>query len=435
LSTPVNTKDVSGLRYSLRAFRHRNFSLFWSGAIVSNAGSWISNLTIPYVIFQMTGSALWVGLVAVFQFVPQVVFGPWGGILADRHSRRTMLFITQAGLSASAFLLWAVVTWGPAEPLPILLAVLAVGIFNGLNMPIWQAFVYDLVLRDDLTSAVALNSLQFNAGRAVGPAVAGLLIATVGPSWALLINALSFATVIGALALIRLAKRVMPERTDENGMRLFAEALRYIPRQPGIVVALFLSLLIGMFVNPVVQMTVVFAGRVFEVGPAQLGIMTACMGVGALLAAPIMAGWGEVLGLATLARGAILSCAVGLCMFALAPNVAVASGALVLVGGGFLICMSSSNTAIQMIVANRLRGRVIAVRIMTFMLSIPIGATMAGLLADAFGPRISMLAASGGTLLAGIVLVSLRGKYALRRMDDPHDSESAEPRTSAMRST
>ncbi len=422
MTTAEITKEVAGLRYSLRAFRHRNFSLFWSGALVSNAGSWISNLTVPYVIFQMTGSALWVGMVAVFQFVPQVIFGPWGGILADRHSRRTMLFITQSGLAASAFILWAVVAWGGSEPLPILLAVTGVGIFNGLNMPNWQAFVYDLVPRTDLTSAVALNSLQFNAGRAIGPAVAGILIATVGPSWALFVNALSFAAVILSLALIRLPKSAPVTRNSDSGFQLFAEALRYIPRQPGIVVALLLSLLTGMFVNPIVQMTVVFAGSVFDVGPAQLGIMSACMGIGALLAAPIMAGWGHVVGLSKLAMGAILSCAVGLFIFALAPNVAVASGALLLVGGGFLICMSASNTSIQMIVADRLRGRVIAVRIMTFMLSIPIGAAVMGALADSLGPRTAVVLASVGTLLAGIALVSLRGKWSLRHMDDPHDA-------------
>lgn len=419
-------KEASGLRYSLRAFQHRNFSLFWCGALISNAGSWISNLTVPFVIFQMTGSALWVGMVAVFQFVPQVILGPWGGILADRHSRRKMLFVTQSGLAVSAFIVWAVVTWGGSSPLPILLAVSGVGIFSGLNMPNWQAFVYDLVPRTDLTSAVALNSLQFNAGRAIGPAAAGILIATVGPSWALFANALSFAAVLLALALIRLPKAIDRQRSTLNGARQFLEALRYIPGQPGIVVALMLSLIVGVLVNPVAQMTVVFAGRVFEVGPAQLGIMSACMGIGSLLGAPFMAGWGHVLGLATLTRGALISCAAGLFMFAVSPNVFVAGVALILVGGGFLICMSASNTAIQMIVADDLRGRVIAVRIMTYMLSMPIGAAAIGALADGFGPRIAMVIASIGTLCTGVVLMSLRGRVSLLHMDDPHDERPSQ---------
>jgi len=414
----------------MRAFRHRNFTLFWWGALVSNAGSWISNLTIPYVIFSMTGSALWVGMVAVFQFLPQVLLGPLGGILADRHSRRTMLFITQSGMAVSAFILWAVVTWGGESPIPILIAVAGVGIFNGLNMPNWQSFVFDLVPRADLTSAVALNSLQFNAGRALGPAIAGVLIATIGPSWALFANALSFAAVILALALIHPVGVPKPVRTNDSAVSQFGAALRYIPTQPGIVVALLLSLIIGVLVNPVVQMTVVFAGSVFNVGPAQLGIMSACMGVGALIGAPIMAGWGHVFGLAKLTRGALLSCALGLFIFALAPNVAVASLALVLVGGGFLICMSASNTSIQMIVADSLRGRVIAVRIMTFMLSIPIGAAAVGALADSIGPRAAMVASSAGILLCGLILMSLRGRFSLRRMDDPHDT-SEDPAHSA----
>lgn len=160
----------TGLRHSLRAFRHREFRIFWSAALVSNAGSWLSNLAIPYVLYDLTHSALWVGFAALAQFLPGVLMAPYGEALADRHDRRRVLLMAQTGLAASAVALWSLWAAGIHDRYPILALVAVAGTFQGLTLPAWQSFVHDLVPRQDLASAVALNSLQLNAARAVGPA-------------------------------------------------------------------------------------------------------------------------------------------------------------------------------------------------------------------------------------------------------------------------
>lgn len=413
--------DRSGLRYAFRALKHRDFALFWIGAAISNIGGWLLNLTIPYIIFQETHSALWVGLVSVFQFVPQVVMGPLGGVLADQMDRRRMLFYTQTGLAVSATVVWIVVASGVKSPLLIMSTVGLIGFFNGLNMPSWQAFVNDLVPREDLNSAVALNSFQFNAARAIGPALAGILLYLVGPSWSLLYNAISYGAVIVALALMRPHDHPRAPKTSDGVFKQFTAAIRYLPTQPGIVMALTLALVVGFLVNPMAQFTIVFAGSVFHIGPAQLGLMGAAMGIGALLALPAMAGWSHVLTLAKLAKYALFIQAVGMAGFALAPNAVVGGAFLIFVGGGFLITMSSSNTAIQLIVADRIRGRVMAIRIMTYMITVPLGSTILGAISDRIGPRVTVFSAAVTLVVAGIIVSLLRGRVRLSRLMDPHD--------------
>lgn len=411
-----------GFRHAFRAFGHRDFRLFWGGALLSNTGAWLASLTIPYVIYQETGSALLVGLVAVFQFVPFLISGPMGGVLADRHDRRRILLMTQAGLMATSLLVWGVVASGVRDPFVIMGAVALSGVFAGLNMPSWQAFVNDLVPRDDLKSAVALNSFQFNAARAIGPAMAGIVIAFVGPSWALLYNALSYLAVILALALIRTRPVVAPEPDRGRVHTQFRATVRYVRTQPGIVMAIIISMIVGALVTPLFQFTVVFAASEFDVGAVALGLMNAALGVGAVLAIPFVAGWGKSVSLARVVAVSLFAIPFGIVGFALSPSAGVALIPLVLVGGCFLALMSSCNTAVQMIVAPALRGRVISVRIMLYTLSMPLGSIVQGSLADRFGPRPTVVGAGVLMLAAALVLTLAKGRRGLARLDDPQDS-------------
>ena len=368
-----------GLRHSLRAFSHRDYTVFWVGAITSNTGGWLSNLTVPFVVYEVTHSALWVGLVSVFQFLPNIALGPWGGVIADRYDRRRVLLVTQSGMALSALLLWLVWTAGVREPLAVMVLVGVAGVFQGVNMPSWQSFVNDLVPRADLDSAVALNSLQFNAARSLGPAVAGLILATIGPAWALLLNALSFAAVLVALASLRV--RSQPGATDRAPVwRQFATAVGYIREQPGIQMGLLVAMAVGLLVNPIFQFTVVFAGSVFHVGAWTLGLLNAALGVGALLAAPVVAGSGNVLPRSALTRVGLIGQALGLSGFAISPSPGWAAMALLVVGWALLLTISATNTAVQIIVADHLRGRVLAVRIMAYTGCFPIGGLIQGYL-------------------------------------------------------
>ncbi|GAA3167097.1 MFS transporter [Nonomuraea roseoviolacea] len=410
-----------GVRHSLRAFRHRDFTIFWGGALVSSTGSWLSNLAVPYVLYEITGSAFWVGLVSLAQFLPSVFLSPVGGTLADRRSRKRILLVTQSGMAVSALLLWLVWTSGQRDPVVMLVLVSLGGVFAGFNMPTWQSFVSDLVPRGDLHSAVTLNSLQFNTARSLGPALAGLLLAVLGPAWTFLLNAVSFLFVLAALAAIH-PRAGRPQQAAPAGMtRRFLAAPRYIRRQPGLVMALVVSVLVGVLGHPIFQFTVVFAGSVFEAGPVGLGLLNAALGLGAVVAAPLVSGWHHKLRLGLVVRWGLVLYGLSMIAFGAAPGYAWGVAALIVVGGSFLAVISSVNTSIQVIVADGMRGRVMACRIMTYTASLPVGGLLQGVVADWAGPRWAVCGAGALMAVAAVTLMRLRGRARLDRLDDPHD--------------
>ncbi|WP_300679598.1 MFS transporter [Nocardioides sp.] len=411
----------SGLRYAARAFAHRNYLLFWCGALGSNVGSWLANLAVPYVLFQLTGSALWVGAASVAQLLPGVLLGPWGGSLADRCDRRRVLLVTQTGMAVSASCLWLIWATGVATPWMFMVVLGMVSLFQGVNLPVWQSFVNDLVPREDLSSAVALNSLQFNGARALGPALAGILIATLGPGWAFFLNGMSFVGVLLALAAVRLPSAPAPPTPRPQVLRDFVAAVRYVGGQPGIQIAILLSVIVGVLGNPIFTLTVVFADDVFQVGALGLGLMGAALGAGSLLVAPLISGGIPGLTLGRITRLALPWYGVMLIGFALSGRYAVGCLLLVGVGMGFMALIASANTAIQLIVAGPVRGRVISVRIVVFSTSMPLGSALQGWVADQVGAPATVAGAGVLVLVAAVLLSGLdRGRW-LARLDDPHD--------------
>lgn len=407
------------IRRSFRAFRHRDFKLFWAGALVSNAGSWLQNVTVPYVIFSLTHSAGWVGLATFGQFMPMMLFSPLGGALADRYERRQVLIVTQVGLAALAVVMWLAWAGGIRSPMFLIVVSGAGGIVSGLNMPSWQAFVPSLVPRSDLTSAITLNSLQFNAARAIGPAVAGVTLASYGPSWSFAVNAISYGFVILALLVVKAGSTPDGARDEAPVRTQFLSAVAYIRTQPGIGASVVIAVIIGFLGNPITQMTVVFAEDVFHVGAVGFGILSAAAGVGALLAAPFVAGADERTGRGPLVAFVMPVYALSIIAFALAPNVGFGALALVVSGGCFLAVVSASNTAVQAIVADRVRGRVMAVRIMAFMAAYPVGGLLQGWASDKWGPRPTV--AGAGALMFGAAVYLRRRRALLARLDDPAD--------------
>ena len=416
---PASPAAGGSVRRSFRAFRYRDFTLFWTGALVSNAGTWLQNVTVPFVIFSVTHSAGWVGLSTFGQFMPMMFLSPLGGALADRFERRRVLIVTQLGLAVVALAMW--LAWAGGARSPTLLIALSGlgGAVNGLNMPSWQAFVPSLVPRADLSSAITLNSLQFNAARAIGPGIAGALLASLGPSWAFGLNAVSFGFVIAALAVVR-ADSTPEGKPDRAAVRSqFMSTLAYIRTQPGIGMGVLVAVLVGFFGNPITQLTVVFAEDVFRVGPLGFGILSAAAGVGALVAAPFISGADERTGRGPLIGLALPLYAASIVAFGLAPNATLAVVALVVSGAGFLAVISASNTAVQAIVTDRLRGRVLAVRIMSFMAAYPVGGLIQGWTAERWGPRRTVAVTGAAMLVAALWLRHRRDLLA--RLDDPPD--------------
>ncbi len=410
----------------MKAFRYRDFRIFWIGALVSNTGTWVLNLTLPFVLFELTGSALWVGAAVAAQFLPMFMFSPLGGSVADQYPRRSVLLVMQLAMGGGAAFIWLAWVSDLRSPWVLLLLVAVVGALNGVSMPSWQGFVHDLVPREDLLSAVTLNSLQFNAARAIGPAIGGVLLATLGPAWAFGLNAVSYAFIIAALLLVRAGRGLRVARSTLPFTRQIRSAVDYIKGQPGIVMALIIAFTVGFFGNPVFSFTVVFAGAVFEVGPVQLGIMNAALGVGAFAAAPLVGGSRFAPRLSVVAGSGLVAYGAMLVLFALAPSYGISILALVVIGACFLSVVASINTAGQMIVADSYRGRVLALRMMVFTVAAPTGGLAQGWLADQVGPRVTVATAGVAMLVIALVVVSRRGRIRLARLDDPHDDRTRE---------
>lgn len=410
----------------MKAFRYRDFRIFWIGALTTNTGSWILNLTVPYVLFQLTQSAVWVGAAVAALFIPQFVFSPFGGSVADQFPRRRVIIVTQLSMGIVAVAIWLSWTMGFRDPWVLLVLTGFLGALNGVNLPSWQGFIYDLVPRDALLSAVTMNSLQFNAARAIGPAIAGVLLATLGVSWAFGLNAATFVVILTALLLIRSGRNAKVQRSGTNVASQLASAIRYVSGQPGIMIALVITFIIGLLGNPVFSLTVVFAGAVFDVGPVELGLMNAALGVGAFVIAPFVAGTRFSPRLSHIAGVGLIVYSLMLMLFALAPTYLVAVVALGVIGACFLAVVAAINTAGQMIVADSFRGRALALRMMVFTVAAPTGGLLQGWLSDAIGPRMAVFLAGILMLLAAVSLLFLRGSVRLARLNDSHDERSPE---------
>lgn len=408
---------------AFRALRHPRFAIFWTAAALSTTGTWLSNLAVPFVIFEMTHSAIWVGIGAAAQFIPTVLTGPLGGAWSDRFNRRYVLLATQTGGALVAISLFLIVASGVDNPLWVILPIMVQGLLSGVNLPSWQAIVHDLVPREDLQSAVTLNSMQFNVGRAFGPALAGILIGTLGAPAAFLLNAISFTCVLFALFAIGRNAAPVASGPRISVLTSLTSALGYTRRQPGILWSILISILIGVFFNPVFNLTVILAQTVYSVNGWELGVMTAAAGMGALISGPFVAASRHPL--SRVVGAGIITVAVALIVVGLVENYLAAVLALLLAGAGFLAVIAGVNTALQLIVATAMRGRVIAARIMLYTISMAFGALVMGGVADGVGVRASMVIAGAALLVTAIALVVLR--RPLTSLDDPHDGDGAAP--------
>jgi MFS family permease len=401
-----------GFASAAAAFRHRNFSLFFAGALCSNTGTWVQNLTVPFVVFGLTGSPAWVGVAAFTQLFPLALASVVGGALADRYQRRSVLLITQSCSAAVAVGLWAMWVTG-ATSLPVVLALVFVGgLVAGVNIPSWQAFVTQLVPRELLLNAITLNSTQFNAARAFGPALGGVILARFGVGAAFAFNALSYAVVLVALGAITVGP-VVRQGLRESVLGGMATAVRSVARHRGMSTCVLAVAALGLLASPVNALLVVFAEEVFAVDRLRYGFLGASLGVGAILAAPLVAGPGTAVRRSILAGGGMAVHGAALAAFALAPVFPVALGFLVLAGAAYLPIAATLNTTLQLQVDEGRRGKVLALYITVFTVAIPVGALAQGVVAGAVGARPTVLVASALFLVVTAALVATGRMAAL----------------------
>jgi MFS family permease len=342
---------------------------------------------------------------------------PLAGSLSDRFSRRTLLLIVSAVQFFVTMGLWTVWVAGERRVGVILLLLTVSACGGGFQAPIFQAFVAELVPRSHLLNAVTLTSAQFNAARAFGPALGGLILATLGPSWCFFLNALTFLVQLVALLLLRLAPRVRPLLAGRpRVIGDMAAAIRYVRTERGIVGALCIVFAIGMMGGPLLQFLVVFTEDVFGAGDAAYGLLAACNGTGAVLAIPLIAGPATRIARSRLITLAALSLGVCVIVIGVAPNIWVAGLALLFYGAAYFAMGSGLQTIIQMQVAESMRGKAMALYVMVLTLAMPLGTLIDGWLVDTIGVQ-ATVAGSGVLFLAFFAIVRF-GTGLTAAMDD-----------------
>jgi len=407
----TSTPGKIGLPETLRALRHRNFQLFFSGQLISLIGTWMQSVAQAWLVYRLTGSSLLLGSVGFAGQFPVFLTAPLGGFVADRHNRQRVVIATQTASMILALVLATLTLSGTVQVWHIFVLAALLGIVNAFDIPGRQAFLVDMVGKEDLMNAIALNSSMFNGARIIGPAIAGVLVAKIGEGWCFFANGVSYIAVIIGLLLMQVPR---PSRRVAAASPLahIIEGFRFVRQTTPIRAILLLLGLVSLVAMPYTVLMPIFADRILHSGARGLGILMGATGVGALLGALTLASRSGVHGLG---RWVAFSCAgfgVSLILFSFSRNLWLSAALLLPVGFGMMLQMSSSNTLIQAMVPDHLRGRVMAVYSMMFMGMAPFGALLGGALADRLGAPITVsmgaVACLGGAALFWLQLPKIR---------------------------
>jgi MFS family permease len=397
---------VTLLRNGARAFRHRNYRLFFSGQLVSLIGTWMQTVAQAWLVLELTGDPFLLGLVAAMQFLPVMILGLFGGLIADALPKRQTLIVTQAIQMLLAFVLFGLTATGAVEVWQILVLALLLGITNAVDMPTRQSFVVEMVGRSDVANAVALNSAVFNTARIVGPAIAGLAIGAFDISIAFLLNGLSFLAVIIAYAMMRDDELASPPEfnrphTVREVGRTLAEGLHYVRRTDVVLLATVIVGLVSLFGMNFGVIIPALARDVLHTDATGYGFLMAASGIGSLVAALSIAFSGRSTP-AFIAGGALLLgvAEIAAAMIHVYP---LALLAMAFVGFGAIGMAATANTVIQLAVPNELRGRVMSVYTTVFVGSSPIGGLLMGAIASTFGVEVSLAVGGIACVVLGLI--------------------------------
>jgi MFS family permease len=404
----------SGFRHAFSALHHRDFAVFWSAAAVSNSGSWMQTITVPYVVYALTRSTAWVGFTAFVMFLPGVLAGPASGAIADRFSRRAVLLVTTGVQTAVALALWGLWVSGVASPGNLLAVLVVSSIAGNINITAWQSFVPSLVPPDALVGAVRLNSVQFTAARAVGPALGGAVLARFGPSVAFMANAVSFGFVIAALVVVRPRPTPVAPR-GASIMRQFAEGVRYMRRQPAMWQPVVTILIVSFLPSALVQLAPAFAEEQFHTSQAGYGLLVAAYGVGSVLGSVGIAAHADRGRRSAAALVGIAGQITGVVIVAATTSLPVGLVGLCVMGASYVTVTISLNTSIQVRVDEVFRGRAVSLYLMAMLTGLPLGALALGWVANGIGLRPTTLLTAG--LLACYAAVVATRLGALRAID------------------
>ena len=389
----------------LGALRYRNYRLFLVGQIISLIGTWMQSVALPWLALQLTHSGLLVGLVLAAQFMPVLLGSQLGGAIADRYPKRSVLLVTQTLFTIPSFTLFALSATGHAQYWMIVVAAIAAGTINAFDVPSRQSFVIEMVGRQDLMNAIALNSSVFNGATVIGPSVAGLIIAAVGLPICFLANSVSYLAAVGALLLMRDLPKVVQERHDEPLLARIAQGASYARHEPVVGMLLVSVAVFSLFAMNRLTLIPLFADQVLHVGAQGFGFLLGSMGLGALVGALTLAFF-PTLGndprrqfwMAMIWVAALLE-------FSISRVYTVSLATLFVAGYCQISFVATANNRIQTITPDSLRGRVMGLYAQALIGVGPIGATQAGALATLLGAPWAMAI---GSVIAGAVVVAIR---------------------------
>lgn len=404
-----------GFRLStFTSLKHRDFRLIWTSTLFNSAGQWIQQVTLGWLVYDLTGSALLLGAVNGVRAIPFFLVGPLAGVAIDRVNRRKLLIWVQVYMALTAALFALDVLTHNVQVWHLFVFTFATGMGWAVSMPLRQSIVPSLVPRDDLMNAISLNSAAFNVTRIVGPALGGILITVLGPGENFLIQAACYVAVVAVVFPARIPDSSrrgisMPLLTD------FAEGFRYVRQDKTVLTLILMALVPMIFVMPASQSLLpVFAKDVLHRGPGSLGILYSAMGVGALVGTLVLASLGNFQRKGALLMSGGLLVGVALVLFSRSTLLPLSLGLLVLLGAFQMVYMSTNNTILQTSVRDDVRGRVMSIYMLDQGL-VPLGSLLAGALTEGLGPATAVtLMGSTAVVLAGVSVLSFRHIRELR---------------------
>jgi MFS family permease len=405
---PVDTPRLgmpSRVPETFRALRHRNFQLYFGGQLVSVAGTWMQIIAQGWLVYSLSRSEWTLGVVGFAAAIPALIVSPWGGVIVDRVSKRNLIVGSQVAAMLLAFILAALAFTNQTQVWHIVLLAVGLGFVNAIEAPARQAFTVEMVGREDLTNAIALNSMMFNGARVIGPALGGLLLATLGAGWCFFLNGLSYLAVIGGLLAMRVTPHSAPAVAN-SPWRELAQGLRYVYRHPEQFGLLLLALIYSVFGLSYATILPAFVDRVLHADAAVFGVINAITGVGAFSGALLVARFGSQGQRGRWLFAACLVFPVALALFAYTPAYLLSLGLTFVLGISFMVQFTLMNTLLQLHVSDVMRGRVMALYVLTFFGFQPFGNLAVGTLAEAWGLSFTLALSAGvALLLASIVFL------------------------------
>jgi MFS family permease len=386
-----------------RSLRHRNYRLYLTGQLISVCGTWMQQVALSWLIYRLTGSATLLGVVGFASQVPIFALSPIGGVISDRYSCHRAAVWTQCAALLQALSLAVLTLTGWIHPLHIILLGIALGIVYAFDMPARQALVHQLVEGEDLANAVALNSSMINAARIVGPSLAGLVVARFGEGICFLINALSYVAVIVALRGMKIARRERSSAETNSIVSSLIEGGRYTLATAPIRDVLLLLGVVGFMGMPYMTLMPVFAAHVHKSGADALGFMFGAVGLGALIGALFLAQRKNIIGLGRVIAVATIAFGFALIIFTLGQPFWLSLLVLGAVGCGWMVLIAASNTALQTLADDPMRGRVMSLFSMMIVGMAPFGSLLAGWAADQVGAPIVVAIGGGFCAVAGMI--------------------------------